>query len=283
MPSYAEKEHMNATKGYFCLVQYCPDIARQEAANVGVVLFCPEVRFLEARMTRGNNRIRRFFGEESDHYEHLNAMKEALTHRLRVESAEFNTLENLQTFVATRANKIILTQPKPVKVFNPSEDLEALYKELVLEPQKPLSIQATIPLRERLDAVLMDTAVRPYMRKDLKVQVPTLKEELTVPYGFQNGRFNLIQPIEFKQQAIAQVRNAACKYGMEGLSVYNHPDPELGELQLIVVADFATPTLETVDLVRGIFHEANVQMFTTDSLPELQKEIVTHGKLVAAH
>ena len=42
---------MNATKGYFSLVQYCPDLARQEAANVGVVLFCPDLQFIRARTT----------------------------------------------------------------------------------------------------------------------------------------------------------------------------------------------------------------------------------------
>ena len=61
---------MNATKGYYSLVQYCPDVARQEAANVGVVLFCPELAFLEARLASSNHRIRRFFGEEADQYRH---------------------------------------------------------------------------------------------------------------------------------------------------------------------------------------------------------------------
>jgi len=130
---------MNATKGYFCLVQYCPDIARREAANVGVVLFCPELRFIRAKMMKINRRIRKFFGEEADNYQHLNAMKDALAKRLEVEKAEFNVLEDLQHFVETRANKVILTRPNPVKVFDPEQDLAALFKELVDEPVKQLT------------------------------------------------------------------------------------------------------------------------------------------------
>ena len=43
-----------ANKAYYCLIQYCPDMSRLEAANVGVVLFCPEKGFLAARMSRDN-------------------------------------------------------------------------------------------------------------------------------------------------------------------------------------------------------------------------------------
>jgi len=125
---------MDATKGYYCLVQYCPDIARHEAANVGVVLFCPDQRFIRAKMMKSNHRIRRFFGDAADNYQHLNAMKDALAKRLEVEKAEFGGLEDLQHFAETRANKVILTQPTPVKVSNPEEDLIALYEELVQEP-----------------------------------------------------------------------------------------------------------------------------------------------------
>lgn len=135
---------MNATKGYYCLVQYCPDIARAEAANVGVVLFAPDHGFIRARVSDNNKRIRKFFGDEADNYQHLNAMKNALVQRIEVEKAEFGLLENLQQFVETRANKVILTNPKPVKVFNPEDDLNALFQELVEHPIKDLTVRAEL-------------------------------------------------------------------------------------------------------------------------------------------
>jgi len=271
---------MNATKGYFCLVQYCPDIARAEAANVGVVLFSPEHRFIRARVSESIRRIRRFFGEDVEGYRHLNAMKEALVKRLEVERADFSTLEDLQNFVGTRANKIILTQPKPLKVFEPQQDLEALFRELVLESAKPLTLQATVPLRERLDNVLTEQTVKKYVRTKLKVTVPALQETLTIPYGFQNGRMNLIRPIEFKHQAETSVRTAACRYGMEGLSLFNHPNPEFGPMQMIVVGDFANAPANSSRLVADVFAESNVRLFTPDALDTLRQEILTKGKLV---
>jgi hypothetical protein len=122
---------MNATKGYYCLVQYCPDLARAEAANVGVVLFAPEHKFIRAQVSDDNRRIRKFFGDQANHDQHLTAMKQALVHRIEIEKAEFTSLENLQQFVDTRANKVILTSPRPVKIGDPEADLQSLFAELV--------------------------------------------------------------------------------------------------------------------------------------------------------
>ena len=269
---------MNATKGYYCLVQYCPDIARAEAANVGVVLFSPEHRFIQARMSESIRRIRRFFGEDVDGYRHLNAMKSALATRLQVEKANFATIGDLQQFVDTRANKIILTQPKSVKVFEPEADLEALYKELVAEPTKPLTEQANLPLRCRLDNLLSEQSLKPFIRTKLEIDIPTLKEIVRIPYGFQNGRFNLIRPVVFKHQAESSVKAAAFRNGVEGLTLYNHADANLGELQLIVVADFTNAPPDSVEIVRGVFTESKVRMYTPDGFDELRREILTHGK-----
>ncbi len=269
---------MTPQKGYFSLVQYCPDFARQEAANVGVVLFCPETGFLRVKMVSTNHRIRRFFGEEADNYQHLNAMKEALFQRLQVERDEFRSLEDMQTFVATRANKIVLTPPKSVKVFDPHSDLMALYQELVLEPSRPLSVQSSLPLRHRLDDVLMGPDVRAFMRTGIKVRVPTLKEELELPYGYQNGRFNLIQPIEFNQKSPSRIKSAACRTAMEGLSLYRYADPLLGSMQLVVVCDFTESNRVSESMVHDIFREGSVEVFKADALEDLKREIITHGK-----
>src|SRR5438876_1743953 len=122
---------MKPTKGYYSLIQYCPDVARHEAANLGVLLFCPEFSYLQARLASTNHRVRRFFGEEADQYRHLNAMKAAFEERLQVERSDLINLDSLQVFVETRANKLVLTRLKPVRVFEPEQDLNLLYQQLV--------------------------------------------------------------------------------------------------------------------------------------------------------
>lgn len=271
---------MSAFKGYFSLVQYSPDIARQEAANVGVVLFCPELGFIQAKLSKNNHRIRRFFGEDADGYRHLNAMKSSLAERLKVEASSFVSLEDFQTFIATRANKVLLTAAKPVKVFDPAADLAALYSELVEEPSKPLSIQTQKSLRARLDEILLAQDVRPFVQTDIKIHISTLQEDLEMPFGYQNGRFNLIRPIAFTQQTMANVRTAACKTALEGLSLYRHRDSRLGDLKLVVVADFEHSNPDSESLVKGILAEGSVDVFTPDTLDDLKQEILTNGKPV---
>ena len=241
------------SKGYFSLVQYCPDVARQEAVNVGVVLLCPELNFIGAKMVRGNNRVRRFFGEDADGIQHLNAMKDALALRIHVEASDLLTVEAFGTFVQSRGNKVVLTSPKPVRVNNPAADLAALYEELVGEPQKPISMQAAKPLRLRLDETFEDVRFQPFLKHGVRVDVPALKRQVEVPYGYKNGRFNLIQPVTFAQKTLGAVTRAACVQAVEGHSLYKHPDPQLGDLQLVIVGEFPTP--EAVPVVREMFAE----------------------------
>ncbi|HEX2971602.1 MAG TPA: hypothetical protein VHP11_04685 [Tepidisphaeraceae bacterium] len=53
-------------------------------------------------------------------------------------------------------------------------------------------------------------------------------------------------------------------------------------MQLLVVADFSNATQGTPDLVRGIFNESQVRLFTPDALDTLKQEILTHAKLLPA-
>ena len=41
---------MNPTKGYYSIVQFCPDLARRETVNISVVLLVPEKDLYEPRM-----------------------------------------------------------------------------------------------------------------------------------------------------------------------------------------------------------------------------------------
>jgi hypothetical protein len=91
---------------------------------------------------------------------------------------------------------------------------------------------------------------------------------------------NLIRPIEFKHQFDTSVRTAACKFGMEGLTLYNHPDVNFGLLQMIVVADFGNAPSDAPEMVKNIFTESKVRLFTPDTLDTLRQEILTQAKLI---
>lgn len=266
-------------KGYFCIVQYCPDVARQEAANVGVLLFSPEHDFLGARMAPDEKKERRFFKGMADQPGHLATMKNALLERLNVEHSEFRTLEDLQRFVLTRANKVILTPPKAVRVTVPQEDLDRLYAQMVEEPQPPALAQQTVKepgLKARLDEVFRRRDLVSKIRRKVSIEVPVLRRRVEVPYGYQNGRFNLIQPVSFSQKSVEKATERACQYAVEGDFLYRHPDSEVGAMQLVIVGDFVRS--EGQEAVRDLLTEYHVKLYTPDTLGELAQDIVEHGK-----
>ncbi len=120
-----------AKRGYYSLIQFCPDPARAEVANLGVILFCPDLGFLDVRMAPNNDRVRQFFGEGSFDDWALSSGKQALCARLCADGEEFRTVADLERFAQTRANELILTSPRPVKVVDPERDLDTLYADLV--------------------------------------------------------------------------------------------------------------------------------------------------------
>ena len=69
---------MNPQPGYYSLIQYCPDHSRLEAANVGVLLFCPPLDFLDIRLSEDSERLQRFFGKDSFDPGRVESAKKAL-------------------------------------------------------------------------------------------------------------------------------------------------------------------------------------------------------------
>ena len=50
------------TRAFYSVIQYCPDRLRAETANVGLLLFSEEPRFLRAKTVDSHRRLKRVFG-----------------------------------------------------------------------------------------------------------------------------------------------------------------------------------------------------------------------------
>jgi hypothetical protein len=269
---------MNASRGYYSLIQYCPDLGRLEAANIGVLLFRPEPHFLKAVTSPNNRRIIHFFGSEGHDWARINAFKKGLEDRLVVEGSEIRTVEQLERFIAERANLLQVTPPRPMKVTDPDKDLEELFKELLGEP---LRRGSTKRLRQLLDENFNKPEIKNKVRHDIKVKIPVLEKEVEIPFGFQNGRFNLINPVRFEATDPDRSVLTACKYAVEGRSLYENPDPELGKLQLVLVGKFRPKDQVSPERVRRILRDYDVKLFRTSELPQLVEEIRTTGQDIA--
>jgi hypothetical protein len=266
---------MKPTKGYYSIIQYCPDLGRCEAANVGVLLFCPEKQFLRALTSGRNSRIIRFFGSEGHDRARINTFKRGLEDRLQKESPVIKSVEDLQQFIALRANLLQITPPNSIKVFDPEQDLRNLFEEIIGEPARP---ERRRSLRHYVAEKLSGPGLDKKVVHDLKVTVPVLQREVEIPFGYQNGRFNLINPVRFGAQNPEQSVVTACKYAVEGRSIHQHSDPRWGDMQLVVVGQFRAKDQETPGRVRRVFDEHDVKLFTMDDLATLVDEIRRTGK-----
>jgi hypothetical protein len=269
---------MTPSKGYYSLIQYCPDLGRLEAANVGVLLFCPERLFLKALTSGSNARIRRFFRSDGHDWAQINAFKKGLEDRLQIEHADLQTLDDLENFIALRANLLQITPPRPMKVVDPEKDLQKLFAELVggaprTAPRKGLRTY----LAEKFAKAGLDEKIR----RDIRVKVPVLEKDLDIPFGYQNGRFNLITPVRFEAANPESTVATACKYAVEGHELYEHPHPDLGKLQLVIFGKFRGADRESRKRVRRVFEEYGVRLFRTEELPQLIDEIRRTGKVLA--
>lgn len=266
---------MKPQKGYYSIVQYCPELSRFEAANIGVLLFCPDSGFLKV-MTSGNNRrIIKFFGSEGHDWKRINTIKKALQDRLDKEHKGIRTVEDLQQFIATRANSLQITSPLPMKVLDPEQDLLELFCQVVGEPAKR---EPKTNFRKLLGEKFEKAGLGEKIMSDVEVDVPVMGKKVEIPYGFQNGRFNLINPVRFGAEDSQQSFRIACRFAVEGRSIYEHPDKTLGDLQLVVVGQFRPTDEESPTLVRRVFNESNVKLYSSEEIPKLIDEIRRTGK-----
>ncbi len=266
---------MNPTKGYYSIVQYCPDLARRETVNIGVVLLVPERAFLQSRMVGDNERVRQFFGTKGDDAKLLGDFKKSFSARIDAEHGRVSTLESFQKFIDTRGNQIQLTEPAFVKVRDCQETIDQLFAQLVGGKSKSHKRESfTKSLLSRFEA----SKVADLVETNVPISVPFLNRETKVPFGFQNGAFHLLQPVTFESDKEESNFNRALKYSMEGKILQEHPDDEYGPLQFNVIGRFASISDTSIPIVRKVLAESQVRLHLDHDLSSLLDEIRRTGR-----
>lgn len=266
---------MNPVKGHYSIVQYCPDLARRETVNIGIVLLVPDRSFLQTRMVADNDRVKHFFGTKGDDAKTLSAFKKSFAARIDAEQGRIHTLESFQKFIDTRGNQIQLTEPAFVKVRECRETIDDLFEQLVGGKAKsPKRVTFTESLQARFD----EAGLGEIVCKDITLPVPILNRETKVPLGFQNGVFHLLQPVAFEFDKEESNFNRASKYSMEGRIFQAHPDKEYGELRFNVIGRFASQSDSSIPIVRKVLAESDVRLHLEHELSGLVDEIRRTGK-----
>ncbi|MBN1489356.1 MAG: DUF3037 domain-containing protein [Phycisphaerae bacterium] len=264
---------MSAMKAYYSVIQYCPNRSRLEAANIGVLLLCPEAQFVRARTAANNARVRRFFNKDSFDLDtkRINATKKAIERRLATDNQSFRTPEDLVRFIDTRANEIVLTPPRPMKVSNPEADLDHLFDELVGGPARQPRKGAAEVVPE-LDRIFHRPSLRNRVLFDQEVQVPVVERSLRIPYAFRNGVLNLVKPQAFSNDVNAATR-AAMSLAITGDLLRRHPNEQGKEARLVVVPAITPAACDVVERVRAVLSEYCVRTVLPEDITEFGEEI----------
>ena len=118
---------MKQHKGYYSLIQFCPDPSRLEVINLGVLVYSPDRGRLAFRLTDSNQRIRKVFGHQD--WTFIDRVRESV--RSRLQSEKFETLRDLESFITKRANVVQLTPVRPLRIGDIDQEVSALFRRLV--------------------------------------------------------------------------------------------------------------------------------------------------------
>lgn len=224
-------------KGFFSIVQFCPDLDRGECANVGIVLVVPETKFLDVRFAHDNEAPKQRFGKDAFDDARLAVAKHALEGRLRHEGKGWAGPDDLVKFSRKEGNNLLLTAPRVILVENAQAELEELFQRLAHVDAKH---------RRRTPKPDLGTLFEPKvlgipMLRDIEVNIPELGT-MDIPYAYKNGQLNLIRPEGFpvdEQAATTKANDLAVK----GHLIHRYPDPKTGQAQqLIVIGGFDSDT-----------------------------------------
>ncbi len=211
---------MKLHSGYYCLVQFCPNPARAEVANIGVLVFCPDAKFLETRLVHGNDRIRRIFGDEFDS-NLVDGAKEALQARLIEDKINFQTLDDLNKFIVTRANDVRITVPRFLKTEDPYQELDNLFNEFV--GGRSRTLKEKNPVLTKINQLFSRPSLKGRIETKKKITLPFVEKIIEFPYAYRNGIQNLIQLPEYSPRN-DQWYHKAFELAGEGYSIQKNMD-----------------------------------------------------------
>ena len=259
---------MASTKGFFSVVQFCPDFDRGECANVGVVLVVPELGYLDVRLSEDNEGPKQRFGRDAYDDARLSFTKKALEGRIQHDGKAWTESDDLLKFGKKEGNNLLLSAPRIILVEDAKVELEELFQRLVHVDPQTRRRQPKPDLKNIFEPKLLGVPII----RDLEVMIPEYGK-LEVPYAYRNGVLNLVRPEGFPidvSSATAKANDLAVK----GHLLFRHPD-ELGkQRKLIIVGGFDSSAPEELKhRIEFVLNEHDARLVREDRLDDFVEEV----------
>lgn len=264
---------MERKHGKYALVQYCPVPERLEFLNIGVALVVPSIQYIGIKFAKGHSRIEKVFGKQPKPY--LDAVKEGFANRLRLELGRAHSEGSFSDFARKRANDVRLSPLMPVMVDDPEADLKRLFVELVGDDEPS---QREPRIRRKLREAFVQHRVEHYLDKAPEVELPEYGLKIHVPFGYQNGCYNLVDGMRLPSSVSDGLREAG-KRAMEGSLIWKHFAGRPDRKRLVVVGDFHEQSNAFYHAVEDQMAEANVKLYRMDDLRPLLHDIEENASL----
>ena len=142
----------------YSIVQYVPDSFRQEAVNVGVVLWCDDPEFLDVRYGDADDRIERLFGGRADLMSLAVARREFAL-RLR-DGPRPESWEAFQELLSARLGTLSFTPLRNARGQDPAVELANLVDRAVGDagPSVSRGAKLSVPLSGPKGGSIKDSA-----------------------------------------------------------------------------------------------------------------------------
>jgi hypothetical protein len=261
-------------KGFYSLVQYCPNRFRAEAVNIGLVLVCVEPHAVRVRMTDRFDRVRKLFSMEKSDVKDIKFSSDSLRSRIESSVDQFVSAEDLLSFAAARANDLRMTEPRLAKLMDIDQDFDRLYADLVdAENTSGGQLKESPTL---LPPELNDVFCR--LQREHKIwdpkpiTVPILRRKLDVPYAFQNGAVNLVSPQVFAGNRRAE--SNATNLAVTGNLVQKHGiDGERYKLIVVSTVEDEKQKKEIDRHIEPLLNEYGVRLIRPSTVAEFAAEV----------
>ncbi|MHB0784399.1 DUF3037 domain-containing protein [Bradyrhizobium sp. 5.13L] len=258
-------------QGYYALLQYSDAPERLEYVNIGVALFVPSQKEVLVRFSSGLRRVERLFGKQPHGF--LNLLKTDFVSRLsQFKDANY---ERLAQFANSRVNKIRIAGIKPILIErDPQMEIDDLFNELVGEDE-------VITRRKKVAAELKekftDAGVDLFLEKPQPIQLPQ-GVTVDVPYAYQNGAYNLIDPVRLNGEGVDPLAQAS-ERAVKGQWLWQFSRRHGHLKQLVVVGDFSSTDESFRRAVAQMMAEHSVRLYDLERIDMLVEDIRKNAQL----
>jgi len=189
----------------FSVLRYVHDIVTGEFVNIGIVLFAPKGNFLSAICTSKYRRLSGMFGSVNG--EHIRSMSKYMQARLEEEGERIQEellFEQMPKSVRCFAEKILPADDSSFQfseeagglTLNPEKTLEELYDRYV-ERYSQKIVRASRTDEEVWRSFKKPLEERRVFANLVSHQIIGKNYDYEFSYGWQNGKWNLYEPVSF--------------------------------------------------------------------------------------